>query len=149
MEAEIERLHDEMRALDQKLDRLRLELPIVQDALDELPEEKRPRSSTSKRSGAGQFRGLKRGDLFRYVQAAGKPVKPAEMRDALAARGIEMKVEAVRTGMLRLERDGRLSRDSEGRFSPSSQNGQENGTGESLLTTAPPQSQESEARLGS
>jgi hypothetical protein len=73
---------------------------------------------------SSRFEGLKRDDLFRYIAEVDKPVKPAEMQQVLAEKGIQRTTEAVRNSMTRLVRDGKLIRYADGRFGVHPANGQ-------------------------
>jgi hypothetical protein len=113
----------EMRdGIRSEIERLQTELSFVEEALNRKPRRGSrtgPRKTTARRQ-----IGLPREELFRLIAALGRPVTAPEVRDMLAERGIEMRTEAVRTGMLRLvEKDKKLVRVGEGRYAVRKENG--------------------------
>jgi hypothetical protein len=98
-----------------QIEKLQGELAMVEEVI----EEKRSEAPTVRReadSNGGKFEGLPRSELLKHVREVGRPVKPAEMRDALAAKGIDRRVEAVRNGLMRLVKDGDVKRTRDGKF---------------------------------
>jgi hypothetical protein len=109
--AEIDKLNDELRHVDAAMESKRSEMVA-------------PQERTAKKRTNG---GLPRSELLKHVADIGRPVKPPEMRDALAAKGIDRTVEAVRISLARLQRDGSLVRDADGSFAVPRSNGNGNG----------------------
>jgi hypothetical protein len=99
----------------QEIGRLTVELRMVDEAL------------TRKHSGiAGADEKLTRTDLLAHVAATGRPVKPAEMQQILAAKGIVRTPEAVRVSLTRLVKDGKLVRTEDGLFAVLGRTGSKN-----------------------
>jgi hypothetical protein len=112
--AEIQRLGLELKLVDEALNRKRSR------ARDAVPVARTPQV----KSGKGHAHdGLPRSELLVYVTEMKRPVKPSQVRDHLATKGIVRRVEAVRNGLIRLERDGTLTRLPDGRFAVPSKNG--------------------------
>lgn len=134
--AQTERKLTKMRdGIISEMDRLRTELRFVDDALSkkrkpreaapvDRPAESRKEQPKPRRvSQSGQFEGLPRDELLRYVKEYGQPVSAPEMREYLTTKGIVRKTEAVRIALARLVRDGRLTRIETGKFAVPSTNG--------------------------
>jgi hypothetical protein len=102
-----------------EIQRLGLELKFVDEALNRKRAQKGDETARRKVAGRmnpvttetrGQGKGLPRQDLLALVAAVGHPVKPGELREILASKGIERNVESIRTALKRLLADGELNR---------------------------------------
>jgi hypothetical protein len=122
--------------ITRELERLRIELELVDTALMRKISAKQNAATPSRRADVvsptgsvvfearatvpvrgsnGGFTGLSREELFDFVVERGGTVTAPEMQAFLAKKGIEKNVEAVRVGLTRLAKDGRLIRE-QGRF---------------------------------
>jgi hypothetical protein len=110
-DAKLRKLRD---GIVRKQQSLQFELHLVDEAIKERTRAKASREGTG--NGGQPSEGLSRQKLFLYVQEMNRPAKAAEVRAFLATKNIERRVEAVRNGLVRLEDDGLLERDSDGRF---------------------------------
>lgn len=136
LDAQTERKLQKMReGIRNKIDGLAGELRMVEAALTR----KRPKvraeptaaATTTPKGRNGQ---LSRGELYQYLIEVGRPVRPAEMRDFLAEKGILRRPEAIRNSLVRLEADGKLKRNSDGRFGVAGTGGDGAETEDQLLT---------------
>jgi hypothetical protein len=108
-----------------EIERLETELSLVDEALSRKPR-RGSRSAGTRPKARKESTGLPRAELFNVVASFRRPVTAPEVRDALAGQGIEMRTEAVRTGMLRLvDKDKKLERVGEGRYAVREGNGTE------------------------
>lgn len=105
-----ERLAELRDQLTDEIHALQLELTFVEAALSARPRRNRSASRQSKPSNgaSGRFAGIKRENVLALVKSHGQSVKPAEMVSLFAARGQETNVEAMRTALNRLVKDGSL-----------------------------------------
>jgi hypothetical protein len=113
------KLHKLRAGIVAEINRLGGELKLVDDALAKKRSRSSAaatRSSPAEGSNGASREGLPRTELFEYVTEMGKPAKAAQVRDFLLAKGIVRRVEAVRNGLVRLERDGALIRTPDGEF---------------------------------
>jgi len=106
-----ERLAELRDQLVGEIDALQLELTFVEAALKP-SRRSRPANGSreGKRSGnaPGRFAGIRRDEVLEVVRSHGRDVKPADVVTLFAARGQETNVEAMRTALNRLVRDGAL-----------------------------------------
>lgn len=130
------KLHKLRTGVMAEINRLGIELRLIEDAIAKKTKAKTQDTAQAGRRGengrsaeraqTGTFKGLSRGDLLEHMRAVRRPVKPAEMQPILAEKGIAKNVEALRTAMHRLAKDGKLRRLDDGRFEPTgSSNGAE------------------------
>lgn len=109
---EIQRLGLELKFVDEALNRKRAQAGDT-TARRRIAGRMNPVTTETR---GGQGKGLPRQDLLAYVAEIGHPVKPAEVRDFLATKGVERNVESVRTGLIRLYKDGELIRTEDLRY---------------------------------
>ncbi len=77
----------------------------------------------------GRFEGLSRQDLLRHAEQMNRPVfRAPDLQQYLATKGIDRRVEAIRTGLGRLAKDGLLVRTPDGAFAVHPANGDGHGT---------------------
>lgn len=110
--AAMEMLQVELRQVDDAIERKR----AGRERVDPAQPVVEPSAVATRSNGDGRFEGLSRDELFAYVVEFGAPVKVTEMRKFLATKGIERTTEAVRVGLNRLHKAGRLVRIPDGRF---------------------------------
>jgi hypothetical protein len=117
LEAQGERKLQKLRTgIMERIDLLAAELKMVDAAIARKQRAKAATAEGTTKNGGKASDGLPRAELLRYVREVGHPVKAAEMKDVLAKKGIIRRTEAVRNGLVRLERDGELARTKDGRF---------------------------------
>lgn len=112
--------------LTETLDDLNNELRLVDRALAKKGEATQAVAVSQRVSDLSAASGrttLRRADLLRFVKECGQPVRATDMRDRLAAMGINRSPEAIRNGLVRLVGDGSLVRTDDGRFAVPSENG--------------------------
>jgi hypothetical protein len=115
--AQSERKLDKMRDnIEAQIRTLQVQLGIVEDALNRKRSKKRSEPNRDNGHGVEGRKGFPRASLLAHVQTFDSPFRPAEARDLLKREGIELRVEAVRNGLVRLERDGSLERLEDGRY---------------------------------
>lgn len=132
-------LHQMMDGLKAEIDRLQAERALVEVALSRTARRRRSPSSSSERETTPRTAsaGLKRADLLLAVAEHGRPVSPLEIAEKLRSRGMDIATAAVRTGMSRLVKDGKLTRLGEGLYAVNygaSTNGAEKNEADSPLS---------------
>lgn len=126
----------------EEIDRLRIELKIVDDALgrkrrDKTTVENSDRSSRQT-SGSNAGEGLPRTVLMAHIRDIGqREVTPSDVQAYLTLRGVDRSIEAIRTAMGRLARDGALERENGHFVVLPSDDGERVGPGGPLWGTEP------------
>jgi hypothetical protein len=95
-----------------ELERLRVELQQVEEALSKKTRRRKP----SGRAGMNGRTTVTREQVFEAVRTGGRPMKPSEVRDAFAALGTEVTTNALRNSLRRLHDEKRLERDADNRY---------------------------------
>jgi hypothetical protein len=101
--------------LQSTIEQAQAQLELVEAARNRRGRRRPTRSDVPQGTGS-RAHYLKRDELFQIVAEQGKPVSPAEIHAILIERHYDIASAAVRTGMGRLVRDGRLVRLDEGRY---------------------------------
>jgi hypothetical protein len=128
------KLHKMRGSIVTEINRLGIELRMVDDAIAKKTRgkaEKRAavdRGTASETNGrtesSGQFEGLPRRDVLAHVVEMKRPsVRPQDVQQHLAAKGIVRTVEAIRVALTRLAADGALVRTADKGFAVPSGNG--------------------------
>lgn len=104
-EPKLRRLRDGTR---DEIQRLGTELRFLEDALTRKQGAKARAEVPVHTQANGRAGHLPRSDLFAYVVEYGKPVKTQPMTAFLSTKGIVRSPQAVRNGLVRLEKDGKL-----------------------------------------
>src|SRR5436190_8304845 len=89
LEAQSDRkLHSMLEAIKQEIQRLALKQRMIQDVLTDRAQREAAKPVANRERARGQFNGLSRDDLLAHIAEVGRPVKPAEMQEILASKGI-------------------------------------------------------------